>query len=105
ILEAAANAADSAVVWVNLAAAHLGTLQLSTREQQDKAIAAYERALELDPRYPNAHYNLGLIYEDRRDWSHARQMFEQALRVNPVDNDAQTLLARAQKRLEDERSE
>jgi len=105
VLEAAANAADSAVAWVNLAAAYLGTLQLSTREQQDKAIAAYERALELDPRYPNAHYNLGLIYEHRRDWANARRMFEQALRVNPADNDAQTLFARAHKRLEDERSE
>jgi tetratricopeptide (TPR) repeat protein len=105
VLEAAANAADSAVAWVNLAAAYLGALPLSTREEQDKAIAAYERALAIDPRYPNAHYNLGLIYEEQRDWSHARQMFEQALRVNSSDNDARTLLARVQRRLEDERSE
>jgi tetratricopeptide (TPR) repeat protein len=101
VLEAAAQAAaDNAVVWVNLAAAYLGTLPLSTREQQDKAIDAYQRALAIDPTYPNAHYNLGLIYEDRQDWTNARLMFQQALRVNPSDKDARTLLAKAERRLD-----
>ncbi len=105
VLEAAAEIApDNAVVWVNLAAAYLGTLPLSTREQQDKAIEAYEQALAIEPAYPNAHYNLGLIYEDRQDWTNARLMFQKALAVNPSDRDARLLLARAERLLESGRS-
>jgi tetratricopeptide (TPR) repeat protein len=104
VLEAASKLApDNAVVWVNLAAAYLGTLPISTVQQQDKAIDAYERALALDPTYPNAHYNLGLIYEDRGDWTNARRMFEQALKVNPADKDAKMLLGKAQEQLDNER--
>ena len=31
------------MVWTNLAAAYLGKLPFATREQQDRAIAAFER--------------------------------------------------------------
>ncbi len=106
VLEAASEvAAHNPMVWSNLAAAYLGTLPISTREQQDKAIAAYRRTLELDACYPNAHYHLGLIYEDRGDWENARQMFEAALRGNPADKDAGVLLAKAERRLAEARSE
>jgi len=86
----------NAAVWCNLAAAYLGTLQISTRDKQDRAIAAYRRTLELNPYYPNAHYNLGLIYEDRGEWDRARDMFRKALQVNPSDRDARVLLAKAE---------
>ena len=75
-------------VWINLAAAHLGRLELSGPQQQERAIAAYERALQLDPGAPNVHYNLGLIYKDRRDWPRAQAQFRRALEVNPDDDDA-----------------
>ena len=105
ILEAATQAApENPGLWANLAAAYLGTLPISTRAQQDKAIAAFERALEIDGAYPNAHYNLGLIYEDRRDWANARRMFLHATQTNPADQDARNLLAKVEKRLEEERS-
>src|SRR5512135_1304499 len=39
----------NAMVWTNLGAAYLGNPVLATEEQQDKAIAAFERALECDP--------------------------------------------------------
>lgn len=103
ILEAATQIEENnAGLWVNLAAAYLGTLPISTREQQDKAIAAFQRALEIDPVHPNAHYNLGLIYEDRRDWANARRMFQQALQTNPADKDARMLLAKAERLLDEE---
>lgn len=84
-------------VWSNLAAAYLGTLAISTKDKQDKAIVAFLRVVELNPHYPNAHYNLGLIYEDRGDLRNARDMFAQAIKVNPLDRDARMLLARAER--------
>jgi tetratricopeptide (TPR) repeat protein len=95
VLEHASQLApDNAMVWVNLAAAYLGNLNLSGPQQQDKAIAAYARALQIDPTAPHVHYNLGLIYNDRRDWSQARACFLAALQTDPADDDARTWLAR-----------
>ena len=89
ILERASDLAPTnAMVWINLAAAHLGRLELSGTQQQERAIAAYERALELDPSAPHVHYNLGLIYKDRNDWPRAQAQFRRALEVNPADDDA-----------------
>ncbi len=85
--------------WNNLAAAYLGVLPISTPDQQNKAIDAYQRVLAIDAFYPNAHYNLGLIYEDRGDWSNARKLFDAAVRVNPHDRDARNLLDKAERRL------
>lgn len=95
VLERASGLApDNAMVWTNLAAAYLGSLELSGPQQQNNAIAAYQRALALDPAAPNVHYNLGLIYSDRQDWNQARASFTSALAVNPNDGDAHRWLAR-----------
>lgn len=95
VLEQASRAApDNAMVWTNLAAAYLGNLELSGPVQQGKAIAAYERALQIEPAAPNVHYNLGLIYKDRQDWVKAKACFLLALEVDPSDRDARTWLER-----------
>jgi tetratricopeptide (TPR) repeat protein len=83
---------DNAMVWSNLAAAYLGKLPFSTQERQDRAIAAYERALIFDPHAPNVHYNLGLIYAERNDVMHAAAHFYRALEIDPTDRDAQRWL-------------
>jgi Flp pilus assembly protein TadD len=84
---------DNVLIWINLGAAHLGRLELSGPQQQERAIRAYERALELDPQAPNVHYHLGLIYKDRGDLERASAAFQQALRVNSADADAEQWLA------------
>jgi tetratricopeptide (TPR) repeat protein len=95
VLERASQATpDNAMVWTNLAAAYLGNLNLSGPQQQSKAIAAYERALQADPMAPNVHYNLGLIHNDRKDWLQAKTCFLLALQANPGDADARQWLAR-----------
>ncbi len=101
----AATALDenNAAAWVNLAAAYLGTLPISTPEQQEKALNAYQRALAINPVYPNAHYNMGLIYEDRADWPKACEMFQAALKANPMDRDARTLLDKAERLRQEDR--
>ena len=82
-------------LWLNLAAAILGHLKLSPRDRQDRAITAYQRAIELDPVAPSAHYNVGLIHAERQDWEKAIEWFEAAVRANPLDNDARLWLKRA----------
>ena len=80
---------DNVMLWTNLAAAELGVLETSGPQQQDRAIAAYERALEIDAATPNVHYHLGLIYKERGDLTRATAMFRRALEVLPTDRDAQ----------------
>lgn len=87
-------APDNPMVWTNLAAGYLGSLELSGPEQQRKAIAAYERALDADPTTPHVHYNLGLIHHDRQDHAQAAHWFGRALELNPHDHDARRWLAR-----------
>lgn len=79
---------ENPAVWSNLAAAYLGILVTSTQEKQRRALAAYARVIELDPVYPNVHYNVGLIHVDRREWDEAHAAFTRAIEANPHDHDA-----------------
>jgi cytochrome c-type biogenesis protein CcmH/NrfG len=83
---------DNVMVWINLAAAYLGHLEASDDAGQLKAIAAFERALALDPEAPSVNYNLGLIYKQRGEAEKAAAHFWRALDVDPSDNDARVRL-------------
>lgn len=85
-------AGDNAMVWTNLGAAYLGNPILADKEDQLKAIAAFERALEINPVAPNVAYNIGLIYRDRKEFGAAKYWFGQAIKSNPNDRDAQRIL-------------
>lgn len=100
VLEAATRLEPgNAMAWSNLAAAYLGKLPFATRERQNQAIAAYERALTIDPRAPHVHYNLGLIYIERNDLQRAAMHFHAALETDP-DRDAQHWLGEIRRREE-----
>jgi Flp pilus assembly protein TadD len=92
--KAAERAPDNPNVWTNLAAAYLGKLITSTRGRQDAALTAYRRVIEIDAAYPNVHYNMGLIYVDRRDWQAAHDAFSHAIEADPDDQDARLMLRR-----------
>ena len=93
LLEAARDAEpQNAMIWINLGAAYLGNPVLATPEQQMQAIRAFETALTLDPAAPNVHYNLGLIFVDRRENDLAVAAFRRAVQVNPFDRDAHSWL-------------
>ena len=85
---------ENAMLWSNLAAAHLGRLELAGPQQQQRAIRAYERALEADPAARNVNYHLGLIHKERGDLLHAIAAFERELALNPADNDARYWIER-----------
>ncbi|MFQ6014861.1 MAG: tetratricopeptide repeat protein [Anaerolineae bacterium] len=93
ILEAACHVEpDNPMIWTNLAAAYLGNLSEATPESTLRAIAAYERAIELNPMAPNVNYNLGLIYKRWEEREKAAAHFWRAIEVNPNDKDAKKLL-------------
>jgi protein O-GlcNAc transferase len=95
LLETARDAEPhNAMIQINLGAAYLGNPLLSTHEEQMQAIAAFEKALELNPAAPNVHYNLGLIFVDRNESDLAIAAFEKAIQVNPLDRDAHLWLRR-----------
>lgn len=79
---------ENAMIWANLGAAELGNLETAGPRQQDRAIRAYERALQTDPQAPNVHYHLGLIYKERGELLRAAAFFQRALEVRPSDRDA-----------------
>jgi tetratricopeptide (TPR) repeat protein len=82
------------MVWINLGAAYLGNPILAQDEQQCQAIAAFERALEINPAATNVHYSLGLIHRDRGEVDRAIRRFRQAVQVNPLDRHARRALER-----------
>jgi tetratricopeptide (TPR) repeat protein len=95
LLETARDAEPhNAMIWINLGAAYLGNPVLAANEQQMQAITAFEKALELNPAAPNVHYNLGLIFVDRKEADLAIAAFRQAIQVNPFDSDARNWLRR-----------
>jgi tetratricopeptide (TPR) repeat protein len=55
---------------------------------QREAIVAYEKALELEPRYAAAHINLGTLYYNRQEYSLAERHYRAA-----VESDARYALA------------
>ena len=105
--------ASNAMLWMNMAAAQLGRLETAGPQQQEKAIAAFQRAVQINPETPNAHYSLGLIYKERGELTRASAFFQRALEVNPADQDARYWLDRltpliqeaAQKRRQEQEEE
>ena len=95
LLEAARDAEpENTMIWINLGAAYLGNPILATGEQQMRAIEAFEKALELNPAAPSVHYNLGLIFVDRKEPDLAMAAFHQAVKANPMDRDARLWIRR-----------
>ncbi len=73
---------------------YLGNL-LYDRRRHEEAIAAWERAVQLDPHFPTAWRNLGIAYCNvRNDPARARDAFERAFAAGP--NDARIFYERDQ---------
>ncbi len=80
------------IAWTNLGAAYLGNPALARDDEQLNAVAAFKRALEVRPESPSVAYNIGLIYRDRKEWKEAEYWFREAIKTNPNDRDARSLL-------------
>jgi len=89
--DAVRHAPGKARAWFNLGTAYLGS-------DPDKARPALLRALELQPHFPQALYDLGLIEQGKKNWSAALSYYQQAQSQDPgywpaVNNIGNTLFA------------
>jgi tetratricopeptide (TPR) repeat protein len=68
---------DSPVLWNKLGIAYQHMYAL------DFAKAQYERALFLNPKYPEALNNLGTVYYGEKDYRKAENLYRKAIRLKP----------------------
>jgi tetratricopeptide (TPR) repeat protein len=74
--DTAKRAPGKARVWFNLGGAYLNI-------NPDKAHDAFLRALDLQPHFPEAIYDLGVIEQGRKNWVSALSYYERALVQDP----------------------
>lgn len=71
--------------WLQLAIAQEGIGKV------DECIISYRRAIELDPEYDLAYFNLGGIYWNQKNKSEAKKVWAEALKRFPRHNLADKL--------------
>lgn len=74
--DTAQHAPGKARVWFNLGGAYLGS-------DPEKARAALVRALELQPHFPEALYDLGAIEQGKKNWNSALSYYQRAVAQEP----------------------
>ena len=65
----------------------------------NQAIVEYKKALEIDPDYSQAHFNLGFIYHKQGRFDEAAKEYEKVLILNPHFILAQKKLAELKQNL------
>lgn len=79
---------NDAEAWENLGRAN-------PKGDSNWAIEKFTRALELDPRLFSAHYGLGKIYFDHKNYGKAIEHYQEALKIIPSSLDAHINLGKA----------
>jgi adenylate cyclase len=79
---------NDAEAWENLGRAN-------PKGDSNWAIEKFTRALELDPRLFSAHYGLGEIYFDQKNYVKAIEHYQEALKIIPSSLDAHINLGKA----------
>jgi len=80
-------------------------LDFLAKKMYDEAIAAYQKAIEINPEYATAHYNLGLAYYyGKKMYDEAIGVYKEAIETNPEYSKAYRYLGVAyrQKGMNDE---
>jgi cytochrome c-type biogenesis protein CcmH/NrfG len=68
--------------------------QLSQEGKTEEAIAAYNEVLAKNPQIAEAHYNIGFLQGQKKDWAAAEAAYLKALEVRPGYGEAISALAR-----------
>ncbi len=96
------KAIDSVIIATRLAPTDAKSFYIlgkfwQTISDDDKAIAAYQKALELKANYDYAAFALGQLYYQKKDYSLAKKYFTQTLLIAPNNTDAQEYLQKIAK--------
>lgn len=84
ILAAAAKRnPDDAILWNDLAAAHLAAATAGERAELHDALMAADRAIALDPELTDAHFNRGVVLERLGRSLDAAASYTRAIRLDP----------------------
>ena len=78
-----------------LAEAYNAGLEAATSGNYDLAKTKFEAALEIDPKYKDAHYNLGLVYQNLGQFGKAAEHFGKTLELDPGNKNVLRLRADA----------
>jgi|GEM_PF-934201 len=87
--------ANSAEAHYNLGRGLRGKAYLIRQYKKDEswslgesAIAALRKAIQLNPKYSEAYFQLGWVFEDRKQFDQAFSYYRQALQLNPKHSEA-----------------
>jgi Tfp pilus assembly protein PilF len=93
--QAAATAAGKGGAAAELSSKFSAAAELLKGGKLDEAEAAFGDILAKTPAVPEAHYNLGVIAGQRKNWPAAQAEYQKALELRPSYGDAWTSLARS----------
>jgi len=68
--------------------------ELTQAGKLDEAEAAYKEILVKDAAIPAVHYNLGVLYTQKKDWAGAEAAYKKALELKPGYSEATSALVR-----------
>jgi tetratricopeptide (TPR) repeat protein len=74
VIERHPHDSDGAISWNNMGNA------LNALNQPEKAIEAYQQAIEIDPTFTWPYHSLGTLYEQRGEAELALALYQQAVR-------------------------
>jgi len=63
-------------------------IQVASQEDYEAAVVYLKRALELEPKFPEALFNLASIYRSQKKYQDSYSIFQQLLMINPDDHEA-----------------
>jgi superkiller protein 3 len=58
------------------------------KDEHDQAIASFQKAIDLNPGYANAYYNMGLAYSQLKEYRKAARYYQKAVAINPNHEEA-----------------
>src|SRR5208337_4451457 len=65
------------------AAWYLWGIVLHNQNKYDEAIAKYQKAIELDPKFALAYYNWGVVLDDQKKYDEAIAKYQKAIELDP----------------------
>ena len=62
---------------------YLNGLTSLSQNEKEKALVAFQHAVELDPTLANAHFSIGMLLKEKGVWQPARNALQNAVRADP----------------------